>query len=119
MDTQIVALAKLQPYLGTTWFWHLIIVMTIFAWAFFLRCSEYTKNKYTDAPKVTDISFGFSDSGTKILNFALDRRKNAINIEIEPISIPCSCKHFKLCGYHTMTQYFKDRTTFTICRKAK
>lgn len=70
-----------------------------------LRCSEYTKTQYWDAPKMDQIDFGHSKNGTPILKYKLDRRKNKPHEEVEPIAIPCTCDDFGLCGYHCIYYY--------------
>ena len=70
-DHDITGMMKIAPKIQDTWFMHTIMVMTIFAWSFVLRCSEYTRTQYHDAPKVTDLSFEFTKRGDKVINYSL------------------------------------------------
>ena len=96
---------------------YLIGVMVIFAWAFCLRCSEYTKCDHWDAPLVNQIELSVDKLGTKILKYKLDRRKNKQHEKIEPIAIPCYCKHFGVCGYCTIVKYIRKCNKYNIKSK--
>ena len=113
IHTIVKILRKLNQERENSWFTYVIGVMMVFAWAFMLRCSEYTKTPKWDAPKVNQIAFKKSKSGTPILKFKLDRRKTQTHEEIEPIAIPCTCADFDLCGYHCLYQYILE------CNKRK
>ena len=106
-------LKQLATKTEKTWYFYVLGVMMVFAWAFTLRCSEYTECKHWDAPTVKQISFSKSKNGTKVLKYKLDRRKNNPHGIVEPIAIPCTCKEFKLCGYHAILYYIKE------CNKRK
>ena len=91
--------------LEQNWFNYVLQVMFVFAWAFCLRCSEYTKTKDWDAPLWSSIKFFKNSDGVLCLSYKLDRRKNKVHEEVEPIVIPCTCSDFGLCGYHTILEY--------------
>ena len=90
-----------------SWFEYVLEVMFIFAWAFCLRCSEYTKTKHWDAPLVSQLKFTKNKSGVPCLNYYLPRRKNKIHEIVEPIAIPCMCHEFPICGYCSMKKYLQ------------
>ena len=101
-------LIKLNRIAGSrSWFEYVIETMFIFAWAFCLRCSEYTKTKHWEAPLVSSLKFITNKDGVPCLNYNLPRRKNKIHELVEPISIPCMCHEFPICGYCAMKKYLK------------
>ena len=117
IDTVVKTLVELQKLEEHTWFNYVITIMLIFAWAFCLRCSEYTRNSIWNGPLVENIKFTKSKQGCKVLSYYLDRRKNKVHDEVEPISIPCTCQDFKLCGYCAIKNYFKNRAKQNIKSK--
>ena len=106
---KIVNKAEQLKQTQNRWFYYVFQVMVIFAWAFCLRCSEYTRTKYWDAPLLNAISFSKTKEKCPCLNYKLDRRKNKVHDEVEPICIPCTCEDFGICGLHTIQQYLQDR----------
>ena len=97
-----------------SWFFYILRVASIFAWGFSLRCSEYTRTRYWDAPLKTDIGFDKSKNGTDIIKFRLDRRKTNCHGVSETIAIPCTCVDFQLCCYHTIETYLERREKYKI-----
>ena len=103
----IIKLIRIIKRGKRTWFMYTIETMMIFAWCFCLRCGEYTKTRFWDAPKVKSLSFTLGKQKTKCINYKLDRRKNRVHDEVEPIAMPCTCEDFGLCGYHSTLKYIK------------
>ena len=104
----VTKLRKLNLKRENSWYTYTIGVMLVFAWGFMLRCSEYTKTQYWDAPKINQIEFSQSKDGTPLLKFKLIRRKTHNHTELEPIAIPCTCSEFKLCTYHAVYHYIME-----------
>lgn len=88
-----------------TWFMYVLEVMFIFAWAFCLRCSEYTKTEHWDAPLRNSVTFTTDKSDCPCISYKLDRRKTRTHDEVEPIILPCTCRDFGLCAYHKLKTY--------------
>ena len=111
-DIVVVKIIKEFNKLGITknsWFYYVLRTACVFAWGFMLRCSEYTRTFYWEAPLVSDITFLTGKNNTPVIQYRLERRKTNTHGITEYIAIPCTCDDFKLCCYHTIKKYLKRR----------
>lgn len=106
-STEVAALIAIIKKQKRTWFMYVLEVILVFAWAFCLRCSEYTKTDHWDAPLFESVQFIKGKDNCPCISYKLDRRKTEIHVEVEPIVIPCTCRDFGLCAYHTLRKYFR------------